>query len=113
MTRPAEEHAPSTAEDERFLADLAERVVRYRMEVPALLFLESLPPLSFVGSQAMVFFAPLVQALFASPQYERVGRLLEDRDHLDRLARRIEAAAARRDGRAAAEPPGEETTPEA
>ncbi len=86
-TRPAE------ASDDELLAALARRVVRYRMEVPALLFLESVRPLSFVGAQAMIFFAPLVQAIFPLPQYERLALLLEDRANLDRLARRIEVEA--------------------
>lgn len=109
---PEDSASRAAAEDERFLAGLAARVVRYRMEVPAILFLESLPPLSFVSSQAMVFFAPFVHAVFPSPEYDRAARLLEDRGNLDRLCRHIEAAVEERDrtGRPAHEE--KETTPE-
>lgn len=84
-------------EDEQLLLAVARRVAQYRMEVPAVLFLESVRPMNFVGSQAMVFFSPLVQAVFPMPQYERFAKLLEDRENLERLARMIETEADRRD----------------
>ena len=85
-----------TESDEKLFDVVARRVVQYRMEVPAVLFLESVRPMNFVGSQTLVFFAPLVQAFFPLPQYERFAKLLEDRDNLDRLARCIEREADRR-----------------
>ena len=89
-----------TAEsDEALLLAVAQRVVRLRMEVPAVLFLESVRPLSFVGSQAMVFFQPFAQALFPWNQYERFTQLVSDRDNLDRLTRLIEAEADARESR--------------
>lgn len=109
MTTPDAQADGLSAEDEALLAAVARRVARYRMEVPAILFLESVRPLNFVGSQAMVFFAPLVQALFAMPEYERFAKLLEDRENLERLARRIEAEADRRD---AGPDAGRDTNPE-
>jgi len=89
-----------TAEsDEALLLAVAQRVVRLRMEVPAVLFLESVRPLSFVGSQAMVFFQPFAQALFPWNQYERFTQLVSDRDNLERLTRLIEAEADARESR--------------
>ncbi|HKA25245.1 MAG TPA: hypothetical protein VKF80_09705 [Candidatus Eisenbacteria bacterium] len=90
---------PTPSEDEALLASVAARVVRLRMEVPAVLFLESVKPLNFVGSQAMVFFQPLAQAIFPWPQYERFTQLMSDRDHLERLTRLIETEADARDAR--------------
>jgi hypothetical protein len=87
-------------DDEALLLAVATRVVRLRMEVPAVLFLESVKPLSFVGSQAMVFFQPMAQAIFPWPQYERFTQLMSDRDNLERLTRLIEAEADARDARA-------------
>ena len=69
---------------------LAEVTVRYRMAVPAILFLESVKPLSFIGSQAMYFFEPMVRALFPLPEYERVASLMERRESLEALLVRIE-----------------------
>lgn len=99
-------------EDAALLDAVAQRVVRYRMEVPAVLFLESVRPMNFIGSQALVFFAPLVQAIFAMPQYERFAKLLEERDNLEILARRIEEAADARDAGAKADRGNDKETSE-
>ncbi|MGE5179402.1 MAG: hypothetical protein ACM3PF_09940 [Bacteroidota bacterium] len=64
--------------------------MRYRMTVPAILFLESVKPLSFVGSQAMYFFEPMVRALFQVPEYERFASLMERRESVEELLVRIE-----------------------
>lgn len=85
--------------DEALLLAVATRVARMRMEVPAVLFLESVKPLSFVGSQAMVFFQPFAQALFPWNQYERFTQLLSERDNLERLTRLIETEADARDAK--------------
>lgn len=60
------------------------------MTVPAILFLESVKPLSFVGSQAMYFFEPMVRALFAVPEYERFAALMERRESVEALLVAIE-----------------------
>jgi hypothetical protein len=88
-----------TPEDLALLVAVAQRVVRLRMETPAVLFLESVRPLSFVGSQALVFFEPFAQALFHWEQYERFTKLVADRDNLERLTRLIEDEADARDAR--------------
>ena len=69
---------------------MAERVVALRMTVPAILTLESVKPLSFVGSQALYFFEPMVRAFFAVPDYERFAALVERRDTLEALLVKIE-----------------------
>jgi hypothetical protein len=61
------------------------------MTVPAILLLESMKPLSFLGSQALIFFEPMVRAFFTLPDYERVASLLERRESLEALMVRIEA----------------------
>jgi hypothetical protein len=85
--------------DEALLHAVAVRVARLHMEVPAVLFLESVKPLSFVGSQAMVFFQPFALALFPWTQYERFTQLLSERENLERLTRLIEAEADAREAR--------------
>jgi hypothetical protein len=65
--------------------------VRHRMTVPAILFLESVKPLSFLSSQALYFFEPMVRAFFSLPDYDRVAALLERRESLESLLVRIEA----------------------
>lgn len=61
------------------------------MTVPAILFLESVKPLSFVGSQALYFFEPMVRALFSVPEYEQFAALVERRENIELLLVKIEA----------------------
>lgn len=79
-----------TPEDDRLLDRIAEATVRYRMTVPAILFLESVKPLSFVGSQALHFFEPMVGAIFTVPDYERFAALMERRENFEALLVAIE-----------------------
>jgi len=76
---------------------LASWLVERRLETPAILFLESSRPLSFVGAQAMHFFQPLASVLFSTRDYERLARLLEERDNFEILLATIEREADRRD----------------
>jgi hypothetical protein len=104
----AREAAPLDERDQAILEAVAKRVVELRMEVPAILTLESVKPLSLLGSQAMFFFEPFVAALLNVPNYRRFGELIERRDNVERLIRLIEerAEAARRAARQAAPPGG-------
>ena len=50
-------------QDRALLDRLAARVVELKLEVPAILTLESSRPLTVVAGQAMLFLEPIVQAL--------------------------------------------------
>ena len=76
--------------DQTLITKVAERVVRMRMSVPAIFFLESSKPLAFVGSQLLIFLEPFVQTLFNFAQYQRFALLMEDRDNWEALVRKIE-----------------------
>ncbi len=76
--------------DAKILAAVADRVVRMSMTVPAVFFLESTKPLSFVGSQALIFFEPYVKAFLPFPDYQRFAVLMEDRNNLEKLIVEIE-----------------------
>ena len=93
------------AEDEALLDRLAARVVELHMEVPAILTLEGARPLTFLASQAMLFFEPIARALFRLPDYRRLAALVERRESVERLTAKIEARAedARRARRARAD----------
>ena len=77
--------------NEELLDAVAGRVVRMRLAVPAIFFLESTKPLSFLGSQLLIFLQPFVQAFLTIRNYERFSQLMEDRENVERLIRRIEA----------------------
>lgn len=91
------------AEDRALLERLAARVVELRLEVPAVLTLESTRPLNLLAGQALIFFEPLVQALFRLPDYRRFALLVERREAMELLTTLIEERAAARRGPAAAE----------
>jgi len=72
---------------------LADYVVRRNMSVPAVMFLESVRPLNFVGSQAMVFFKPVLSRFFSRDEYDKIATILEKREVVDMLIREIEQKA--------------------
>ena len=77
-------------EDDQLLETLAEAVVRRGMAEPAILFLESVGPMNFLGSQAMHFFSPLLDLVSSAKEYERLAILLERRETIPQLISRIE-----------------------
>lgn len=85
------EQAPLPEEELAVLDKVAKKVVEKSMSVPAIVFLESIKPLNFVGSQAMVFFEPIVQSLFNLKDYDTFRTALEKRQTLEILIQKIEA----------------------
>jgi hypothetical protein len=91
--KPLEVSAQQAAAVDR----IARFVVRFGLTIPAILSLESMRPLSYVGSQFMHVLTPSVQALLSSQDWDALARLLEDRRGLDYLLERIEVVAAERE----------------
>lgn len=89
--QPPPPAAAGEMSDDELLEAVAERVVRMGLAVPAVFFLESTKPLSFVGSQVLVFLEPFVSAFLTIRNYQRFARLMEDRKNLEKLMQRIEA----------------------
>ena len=83
---------PIPEDEERILEKVAARVVRWKMSVPAIIFLESVKPLNYIGSQTMVFFEPIVQSVFNFREYDTFRRAMERRENVERLLQKIEAA---------------------
>jgi len=94
-----------TGEELETLDKLAERVVKMNMAVPAIMFLESVRPLNYLGSQVMLFFRPLLGIatetvnIATAPLlgfsvdvkfYNRVQEVLEKRASIEALIARIE-----------------------
>jgi hypothetical protein len=84
---------PLSVEDVALLERIAETVVARGMATPAMLFLESLGPMNFLGSQALHFFAPLLDVVLPQRDVQRVATLLERRDTLSHLIVLIEGRA--------------------
>ena len=88
------EAEPFTIEDLALLQRIADAVVQRRMTAPAIVFLESLGPMNFLGSQALHFFTPIIELAFSAKEVSQVAALLERRDTTVRLMALIEAASA-------------------
>ena len=87
---------PLSPEDVALLERVAATVVERGMATPAILFLESVGPMSFLGSQALHFFTPILEVIIPQHDVERVAQLLERRDTLSRLTVLIERRTATR-----------------
>ncbi len=77
-------------EDQELINKVAGKIVRMRMTIPAIFFLESSKPLAFLGSQLLIFFEPFIQTLFNIRQYQRFAILMEHHENWERLIRRME-----------------------
>jgi hypothetical protein len=77
--------------EEQILEKIAAKVVEKRMAAPAVIFLESVKPLNFVGAQVMAFVEPFVTTLFPIKDYDPIREMFERRDSIERLLTKIEA----------------------
>jgi hypothetical protein len=91
MHIPDAEPSPQPDDEAAVLEKVAEQVVKRSMTVPAIIFFESVKPMNFIGSQAMVFFEPIVQSVFNFKDYDTLRQALEKRETLENLIQRIEA----------------------
>jgi hypothetical protein len=83
-----------TIEDLALLERVADVVVKRGMAAPATVFLESLGPMNFLGSQALYFLTPIVELAFHAKEVEQVAQLLERRNTISRLITIIETKSA-------------------
>ncbi len=81
---------PIPEEGDAVLEKLAKKVVQWRMAIPAILFLESVKPLNYIGSQTMVFFEPIVQTIFNFRDYDTLRATMERRESVEILLQKIE-----------------------
>ena len=80
-----------TADDEKLLDDIADGLVARRLATPALFVLESMRPLTFVGSQLMIVMRPMIVLVAGGRRWDQIQKLLEERESVEQLARRLEA----------------------
>ncbi len=70
-------------EQEAVLDKLARKTVEKGMTVPAIMFLESVKPLNYIGSQTMIFFEPIVQSVFNFRDYDVLRAAMERRESVE------------------------------
>lgn len=88
MGRPA----PSVSGEQ--LADrVAAAIARRGLKVPAMWFLQTFKPLSFVGSQVLLVLQPLADIWGNEGSLGSYARLLEDADGIEMILRRLEQMA--------------------
>lgn len=85
------ESRPLSIDDVELMERVADVIVKRGMAAPATVFLESMGPMNFLGSQALHFFTPIIECAFNVKEVEQVARLLERRDSIPRLIAVIEA----------------------
>ncbi len=90
-------HGPLTEADRELLRRLAKFIILRRMGTPAVLFLQSIRPLNYVGSQALQFLRPFLTAVFKPADYDRAAAILERREGVGALIEAIEARLAERE----------------
>jgi hypothetical protein len=84
------EAAALGADDLALLDRIAERIVELRLELPAILTLETGRPLSLLAGQTMIFLEPLVGAFLKLPDYRRFAQMIERRETVEALLRSVE-----------------------
>ena len=87
-----------TDEERPVIDALCRQVVFRGLVTPAQVFLESVKPLNYVSSQALVFFSPILSAIADPAACRHLAEFLERRGSIDYLCRRIETLAAERLG---------------
>ncbi|MDD5090671.1 MAG: hypothetical protein PHQ23_07110 [Candidatus Wallbacteria bacterium] len=93
----SDKKCPLSQEDLEFLQKYARKIIKRRMEAPAIVFLESMKPLNFIGSQFMIGFQPIIGAFFDTASYDRIQQILEQRESIEIFIRLIEDMVEKRD----------------
>lgn len=89
---------PLPEEEEEVLDKAARWLVRWGVAgtMAGILVGESMKPANFLISQSMVFFEPMVNALFDTRQYQVFYRALEKRDSIEIFLQKVEVYDAER-----------------
>lgn len=74
---------------------IAKGIVQRQLTVPAIIFLESIKPLSFLGNQMLIFANPVVSLVVQSGDYYKFIRMIENRENIEKLTIMIEEENAR------------------
>ncbi|MEO0254445.1 MAG: hypothetical protein ABIN20_03360 [candidate division WOR-3 bacterium] len=75
---------------------IASRICDLKLETIFIIIFESIKPLSFIASSVLVAFEPIIRSIFSFRDYERFYRMLEDRENIEKLIRKIEELSEKR-----------------
>ena len=79
-----------TSDEQAAMDRVAKFIVRFGITVPAVLWLESMRPLAYSGSQFMHILSPAISTFLPVHQWDALAELLEERDGIDALITHIE-----------------------
>ena len=80
-----------TPDESRAMDAVARFVVRFGLTVPAVIWLESMRPLAYSGSQFMHVLSPAIGAFLPGHQWDALAAVLEERGGLEALITHIES----------------------
>ncbi len=74
--------------------ELVEKYARYiaerKLGAAAIMSIESLKPLNFIGSQLLYAISPFAEIFFNPKEYQEMAALLENKEYIDLLLKRID-----------------------
>ncbi|MCK5065141.1 MAG: hypothetical protein KAQ97_07660 [Candidatus Fermentibacteraceae bacterium] len=84
-----------TEDYSELMEKIANGIVQRQLTVPAIIFFESIKPLSFLGNQLLIFANPVVSLVVQSGNYYKFIRMIENRENIEKLTLMIEEVNAR------------------
>lgn len=79
------------AYEQEMIDKIAGKIVKRRLSVPAVLFLEVMKPLNFFGAQTLNFFGPIIESfLKRENRYYDFTAFLEKRENIEAILKRVE-----------------------
>ena len=77
-------------QDRIFLENLAKKIHNSGFITPAVFFLEMAKPLSLLGSHALIFMGPIINAFIQTENYNRRVQIFEEPGNVELLLQMIE-----------------------
>ncbi|MFL3026926.1 MAG: hypothetical protein ACJZ1O_01355 [Candidatus Neomarinimicrobiota bacterium] len=76
--------------EKEFIRNIAVRIHESGFITPAVFFLELSKPLSLIGSHAMIFFGPIINAFINTEGYYKAAEIFEKPENVELLIQEIE-----------------------
>ncbi|MCZ6679748.1 MAG: hypothetical protein O7E52_21160 [Candidatus Poribacteria bacterium] len=77
-------------EQDALLTKVAQQIVKRRLTVPAILFLEICKPINFIGSQILIALNPFLQSICNTAEYQKFALIIERDENVELLIQLIE-----------------------
>ena len=83
-------NAPPDQDDDEAAKHIARQIIARGMAAPAIFFLESMKPFTFLMNQAAIGFEPLAASFMDRSKYDKLPKFLEKRENIERVIQYIE-----------------------